>query len=232
MKSKWYEFKDDAIKLRRKGFSIGKIESRLGIPRSTLSSWFKNVELSEKQKKKLFFDWKRGLVKARKKAVIWHNEQKEKRLRIAREEAIKTINNINIVDTNILELSLAMLYLGEGSKRNIETAIGSSDPVILKFFLASLKQVYNLDVKKIKCELGLRADQNPQRIKRFWSRALKLPLNNFKQISIDKRTRGSKTYPSYKGVCNLRCGNVAIQRKLMYISDFFCRQVIDKYLGS
>lgn len=232
MKSKWYEFKDDAIKLRRKGFSIGKIESRLGIPRSTLSGWFKNVELSEKQKKKLFFNWKRGLMKARKKAVIWHNEQKKKRLRIAREEAIKTINNIDIADINILELSLAMLYLGEGSKRNIETAIGSSDPVILKFFLASLKQVYNLDVKKIKCELGLRADQNPQRIKRFWSRTLKLPLSNFKQISIDKRTKGSKTYPNYKGVCNLRCGNVAIQRKLMYISDFFCGQVINKYLGS
>jgi len=37
MKSKWYELKPDAIKLRKKGFSIGKIERRLGIPRSTLS---------------------------------------------------------------------------------------------------------------------------------------------------------------------------------------------------
>lgn len=232
MKSKWYELKGDAIKLRKRGFSIGKIERRLGIPRSTLSGWLKDIRLTPKQKEKLLRGWKNALIKARKKAIIWHNTQKAKRIQEAQNEAFKTLKNINIHDQNILELALAMLYLGEGTKKGEETAISSSDPLILKFSLAVLKNVYNLNTKKIRCELNLRADQNPQKSKRYWSKTLKLPLSLFKRIGIDKRTKGTKTYPYYKGVCYLRCGNIAIQRKLTHISSLFCKEITDQYLGT
>ena len=53
MKSKWYELKENAIKLRQQGFSIGKIERDLGIPRSTLSGWLKNIKLTARQKELL-----------------------------------------------------------------------------------------------------------------------------------------------------------------------------------
>ena len=232
MKSRWYELKTSAIKLRRKGFSIGRIEHNLGIPRSTLSGWLKNIELSQGQKEKLLQNVREGLIKARKKAVIWHNAQKEKRLKEAETQAIKTMKGIDIADKKILELALAILYMGEGTKRKVETAMGSSDPLALKFFLATLKALYNLDLKKIKCQLNLRADQNPKKMKCFWSKELGLPFNNFGHVNLDKRTIGSKTYPYYKGVCYVFCGNVAIQRKLIYLSEIFCRKVVKKYLGT
>ncbi len=228
MESRWYESKNKAVKLRKRGFSIGKIERRLNIPRSTLSSWFKNVKLNQKQKEKLLKDWKNGLIKARKKAVLWHNAQKEKRLKEAKDAALATLNDIDADNKNNLELALAFLYLGEGTKNNAETAMGSSNPLILKFFLAVIKKIYNVDVKKIGCELGLRADQDPEAIKRFWAKQLKLPIGNFRQINIDWRTKGSKTYPTYKGVCQLRCANVAIQRKLMHLSNMFCQKIIEE----
>jgi len=216
MKSRWFELKPDAIKLRKKGFSIGKIERRLGIPRSTLSGWLRNIELSQKQKEKLTQDWKNALVKARKKAVLWHNAQKEKRLKLAEEQALKIVGDIDITDKKILELALAILYMGEGTKKKIETSMGSSDPLILKFFLAALKRLYDFDIKKIKCQLNLRADQSPEKMKRFWSKELSVPINNFGYVNLDKRTVGSKTYPYYKGVCHVLCGNVAIQRRYRY----------------
>jgi len=231
MISKWYEFKDRAIKLRKQGFSMNMIENRYGIPRSTQSGWFKNVKLTPVQKKKLLQNSKIALIAARKKAVLWHNEQKQKRLQEAKIKALKVLKNININDSNTLELALAILYLGEGARKTDETAIGSSNPLILKFFLAILKNVYNLDLKNIRCELSLRADQNPEKMKRFWARELKLPLRLFKQAKIDKRTIGSKTYHYYKGVCNIRCGTVAIQRRLLYLGDLFCKQVVEKYLS-
>ena len=232
MQSKWFESKPDAIRLRKKGFSIGRIEHNLGIPRSTLSGWLKNIKLSQKQKERLLQNAKEALRKARKKAVLWHNAQKEKRLKEAETRAIETIKSIDIADKKILELALAILYMGEGTKRKVETAMGSSDPLILKFFLATLKAIYNLDLKKVKCQLNLRADQNPEKMKRFWSKELGLPLNNFGHVNLDKRTVGSKTYPYYKGVCYVSCGNVAIQRKLIYLNEIFCRKVIEKYLGT
>lgn len=232
MKSKWYELKEGATKLRKRGISIGKIEKRFGIPRSTLSSWFKNINLTKKQKEKLFKNQIDALIKARKKAVLWHNLQKSKRLEEAEKIARKTMGNINIANSAFLELAMAFLYLGEGSKKNLETAIGSSDPEILKFFLAGLKNVYNIDISKIRCELYLRADQNPNEIKSYWSKTLTIPLNNFKQVSIDKRTKGTVTYSYYKGVCSLRCGNVAIRRKLMSLAKLFCEKIIHKNLGA
>ncbi|MBI2514913.1 hypothetical protein HYV91_01855 [Candidatus Wolfebacteria bacterium] len=226
MKSKWFRYKDEAIRLRKKGFSIGNVEKCLGIPRSTLSGWFKDVKLSEKQKHKLWLNWKNGLTKARKKAVLWHNQQKQNRLNEAREASLGVLRRINLKDKDILDLALAMLYLGEGAKKNAETAMGSSDPLILRFFIAALRKIYNFDISKMRCELYLRADQNPDVIKRFWSSELNLPIRNFKQVSIDKRTIGIKTYPGYKGVCNIRCSNVAIKRKLLYLSELFIKKFI------
>lgn len=230
MRSKWYKLKDKAIQLRKRGLSLRKIESRLRIPRSTLSYWFKNIELSTKQREKLHNDWKNALIKARKKAVLWHNAQKEKRLQIAKKEAEDVFKNIDISDSGVIELALAALYFGEGSKKHIETAMGNSDPLILKFFITTLRNVYHLSDDKIKCALYLRADQNPEKIKRFWAKELGLPLNNFKHTSIDKRTMGSKTFPGYKGVCNVRCGNVAIKRKLIYLAEIFFEKIISNHM--
>lgn len=228
MKSRWFELKPAAIKLRKEGLSIGRIEHRLGIPRSTLSGWLKDVELSQKQKRILTERWKNALVKARKKAVLWHNAQKENRLLAAKQEALKTLEIIDTANKGTLELALAILYMGEGTKKKVETAMGSSDPLILKFFLALLKTLYGFDPKRAKCQLNLRADQSPEKMKRFWSKELGIPINNFGYVNLDKRTAGSKTYPYYKGVCYVICGNVAIQRKLTYLSEAFCKEIIRK----
>jgi len=233
MKSKWYELKDKALRLRKSGLSLKKIEKKLGIPRSTLSGWFKDVILAKNQKEKLLQDWRNALVRARKKAVLWHNAQKEKRLEKAQKEALNVLKQIDTNNKNILELALAILYLGEGSKKGDEASLASSDPLILKFYVWILLNVYKVNIEKIRCELGLRADQNHQKMKRFWSRKLKLPLRNFKYVRVDKRTIGSKTYPSYRGVCCLRCGPVAIQRKLIFLSKMFCKKVVgNNRLGS
>ncbi len=215
-----------AIKLRKEGLSIGYIEKKLGISRSTLSGWFKNIELTSEQKKILFQRWKGGLIKARKKAVLWHNEEKNKRLQIAEEEANIVINKIDVKDKNILDLILAMLYLGEGFKSGDRTGMGNSDPLILKTFITILRNNYRLDLKDFSCYLHLRADQDPIKIKKFWSKELNIPLENFRSTSFDKRTLGSKTYPNYKGVCTIICGKVAIKRKLLYISQGLCERLI------
>lgn len=221
-----YEIKKEAIQLRKKGLALRKIEERLRIPRSTLSGWFKDITLTKRQKQRLLRDWRNGLVKAHSKAVLWHHAEKEKRLREAMKEAERVFTQINIQDKKILDLALAMLYLGEGSKTTVGLSIGNSNPMILQFFIAAISYCYNFDRTKIRCDLHIRADQDPTKIKRYWSHALHLPLKNFITVSIDKRTEGSRTYPTYKGVCVLRFGSGAIQRKLIYLSDLFCRKVV------
>src|SRR3989344_827777 len=218
--------REQAIKLRKRGKSLRFIAHKLNIPKSTLSGWLKNISLTRKQEAALKRSWKDALIYARKKAVVWHNVERQKRLNLAEDEARKTIDNIDVKNRYVLDLALAMLYFGEGIKKNSETGLGNSDPLILKMFLYVLKRNYRVDVNKIRAELYLRADQDVQKMKKFWSGELGLPIENFRYAHLDKRTQGSKTYRGYHGVCLLRCGNVAIQRKLINISKEFFERVV------
>ena len=219
MLSKWSYLKPEAIKLRKSGKSLPFINVHLGIPKSTLNYWFKDITLTERQRKRLHENWKNGLIAARSKAAKWHNTEKQKRINIAEKEASRVLSEIDLSNKHILELSLAVLYLAEGSKKNIETALGSSDPNTLRYFLKSLYILYGLDVNKVRCELYLRYDQDPDNLKRYWAAELSLPLTNFKQVNVDRRTIGCETYAHYKGVCSLRCGNVAIRRRLVFLAE-------------
>lgn len=212
------------MKARVSGKSIRDIEKTFLVSKSTLSGWFKGLEIAEEFKIKLENSRLSNLRTARRKAVAWHNLQKEGRLKVAQEQALDVISKIDFANNQILELALSMLYLGEGAKA-AHTAIGSTNPLILKFFISALKRLYGFDTSKIKCELHLRADQDSQETKDYWSKTLGVPLVNFYSVSIDKRTLGRPTYPTYKGVCILQCGNVAIQRRLVYLSEIFCEKV-------
>jgi hypothetical protein len=231
MKSKWFHLKDRAILLRKKGYSIRTIELRLGIPRSTLSGWLKDVPLTSSQRRKLRTEWNKSLKKARAEAVKWHNKQKEDRIELARLQAIKTLERLP-KNPAIRELALAFLYLGEGAKRDRSTTLGNSNPMILRFFISVLQSDFGIPEDKFACWLHLRADQNPDDMICYWAKELSLPKKNFRSCAIDERTKGLPTYPHYKGVCIISCGNIAVQRKLLYLSNMFCDQIIGGHTGS
>lgn len=227
MQSKWLEFKNEVVLLRQNGESTRTLEKKFGIPRSTLSGWFKTVVLTKTQREILLKRNRISLLNAQKKATRWHQQQKILRIKKAKENASSVADVIDTSDRNVLELSLALLYLGEGYKKNL-LGIGNSNPKILNFFLRSIKILYNINSSGVICELNLRADQDVQKVKKYWSKTLGISLKNFKTVNFDKRTEGSKTYSSYKGVCQLRCANIAVQRRLLFLADIYCDRVVKK----
>ena len=76
------------------------------------------MKISEFHRKNLKKRADTALVKARVEAVKWHNAQKSARLQMASDQASETLGNIDLKNDAIAELSLAMLYLGEGSKKS------------------------------------------------------------------------------------------------------------------
>lgn len=231
MHSRWSHIKSDALRMRKRGSSIGNIESRLGIPRSTLSGWFRYIKLSKYHRHRLNIRRKRGLILARKEAVKWHHARKKERMANAVLEGKKTIDTLDVENPEIIELALAMLYMGEGSKKNSQTAMGNSDPLVLTFFVQAIQKLYGLSPSDFSCHLHLRADQDPKKLTRYWATTLGIPIRNFGKSLVDKRTAGSPTYPHYKGVCTVNCFRVAIQRKLMYIAATFCATIAQRKGG-
>lgn len=213
--------------MRRRGVSIRDIETRLGIARSTLSYWFRNVILAPHYQKRLEQRRKNALLFARTKASLWHREQKQLRIKEALRQATEFLNSLDWYDHRLTELALALLYMGEGFKKGTGagTGMGNSDPVILRFFLSTLEQLYGLRRGTFRYELHLRADQEPKKLVRFWAKQLRVAEGRFRSPVVDRRTVGRPTYPGYFGVCSIQCGNIAIQRKLVYIANLFCQRV-------
>jgi hypothetical protein len=224
-----FELKEKAIAMRQSGMSMTVIEQKLGVARSTLSGWFKTVQLTDEQRLRLKKNSLDGWTKARVRAVESHRAQKELRLLTAKQEAQKILDKIELSDET-LELAFAMLYLGEGAK-NGRTSIASSDPKILKFVLAVLKRNYQITPSMVRCELHLRADQESQASIQYWSDTLGIPVQQFRGVFHDQRTIGRPTYDHYKGVCVLYCGSIAIQRKLVYLYNLFCERVAALEMG-
>lgn len=230
MKSKWFEYKEQVILLRKKGYSITTIEKEFSIPRSTLSGWFKSVKLTEQQRTRLMLNKRDGWKKARETAVLSHHLAKAKRLSEAKSAAQKTLDGIEIND-EILDLAFSMLYFGEGAKNGL-TSISSSNPIVLKFVIYVLKRNYGLTDIDIKFELHLRMDQKEKELRKYWSEALGMPIDRFGYTAYDKRSQGKKTFDNYKGVCVLRCGNIAIQRKLIFLYSMFCEKISKLEMGA
>lgn len=229
MVSKWYESKEAALAMRRSGMSMVTIEKKLGIPRSTLSGWFRTIVLTEGQRTRLMKNSQDGWKKAREKALEWHRAQKSLRLLEAETEASKTLDEL-VLSPALLDIALAMLYMGEGAKKDL-TSLANSDPKILRFFLAVLRQNYGIENHSIRCDLHLRMDQDAVALKEYWAKELDVPLEQFKYVAFDKRSSGRPTYDHYKGVCVISCGHVAIQRKLVYLYNLFCERVAKMDMG-
>jgi len=229
MESRFLSLKSRATSLRKRGLSVRYIENKLGIPRSTLSGWFKDIKLSKQQTKKLFDKWKNGLINAREKAVLTHNKGKHDRQKIARQEVEKFISDIDI-DKKIQEIILSAFYLAEGGKTENSFTLANSNPEILLGVVTLLRKVFVIDESKFRCCLHLRKDQDENILKEFWSKTLNIPESKFTKTQFDKRTV-KKTYDHYKGVCLINYFDMALQRRVLYLGEKLL-EIINKNTGA
>ncbi len=198
------KLREQVIKLRRQGKTYSEIQSRLGliIPKSTLSYWCRNTPLPLNYQRKIQEYNKINLNKARKIALIVNKIKKEKRLQLILSHNLHLSGILK--NRDVAKVALAMLYLGEGSKKRGALTFANSDPFIISLFLRLLRYCYNLDESKFRCTLLCRADQNIKKLEEFWSQITKIPLSQFYKARIDPRTIGKPSKKlNYKGVCRI-----------------------------
>lgn len=214
------KLKKEVIQLRKCGKTYGEIQKILGtpIPKSTLSDWCSGVNLPKEYQdriKKLVLD---NASKGRKVALIVNQIKRKKYLKslIDRNKHLaKTLEN-----KDIAKITLAMLYLGEGTKnlKRGSLMFGNSDPFIISLFLHLLRNCYEIDESKFRCTLQCRDDQNIKKLEKFWSKITNIPLSQFYKARIDARTIGKKSKkPDYRGVCRIDYFSAEIFLELMQI---------------
>lgn len=212
---------DLAKKLRGRGKTYGEINEYLNlkIPKSTLNFWCKNVPLPKNYAKRMRKLNVVNFGKARNIAIKMNKIKREEFLEKIRQTNLPIANKI--MDMGTAKVALAMLCLGEASKYgNSAFYLGNSDPKIITLFVELLIHCYNIDINKIRCTVQCRADQDTQKLEKYWQKITGIPKNNFYKTRIDPRTIGKPTQkPNYKGVLRVNYSNSYVQQELESLSN-------------
>ncbi len=174
--------KEKVVGYRKRGYSYRMISEKLGLAKSTLSNWLKEVP----------YHPNRQVLKRIKLAPLRAAEQKS-RIKIAEIKRIKggAKEEMGLLTKRDLWLLGIGLYLGEGSKLYESIRIINSDPEIIKISLKWFKEVCKLKNKNFNPSVHLYPDNNIKESINYWSKIMGVPKNQFGKTQIDRRINKS-----------------------------------------
>lgn len=181
--------------------------------------WCKNVYLKPEYQERINRAVIENIHKGRAIALAVNKIRRENYLKKV-QERVKYLKDV-FENKDVLKISLAILYLGEGAKtRKGFLTFGNSDPRIISLFMYLLRTCYKIDESKFRCTLQCRADQDIKKLEKFWSGVTKISLKQFYMARIDKRTIGQISKKlDYKGVCRIDYFSADLFNEIMKIID-------------
>src|SRR3989344_2131870 len=214
-----------AYKLRLAGRSYNEITRLLKVPKSTLSGWFADLELTEKATKRL----KDRVHVASLRGLIARNKNQtalaETRSREMYDRGEKLIKDISKRDLLIIG---AALYWAEGYKRPVvirgktrtshRVSLTNSDPNLICIFLQFLRETCEVPNQKITIWIRYFEHQDPAYLLDFWQKKCNIPYSNFRKtlqtVSISsQRKRSYNSLPF--GVAQISVNSTNLYHKIM-----------------
>lgn len=166
--------------------SYTQIKEKLGISKGTLSGWLHDMPLSRERISELRDNSEQRIEKYRETMC----NKKESRRALVFQKVARDIEQSK--DSSFV--AGFYLYWGEGTKTaEYSVSLTNSDPAIVNCFVSWLEnqgvQRYQLRVK-----LHAYSDQDELQLKKIWSTALNVPLQNFNKTYIKTTRADRKTY--------------------------------------
>jgi len=222
--------KEQAIKLREQGLPINEIAKSLNVAKSSVSTWVREVKLTDEQIRKLKERnpaYNLNLCGARRRSEL----AREVRLNYQAEGAAQAKLG------EPLHVQGCMLYWGEGSKDRVTCKFSNSDPAMLKLFLSFVRHYFQVKPEDMKAHVHVYTDNDLtlEEILTYWSRELDLPLERFGKSSVNPLPKSSqqkkpKNLLPY-GVVHLRVGGVKIVQHIFGAIQAYGNFTEPKWLG-
>ncbi len=166
-----------AMRKRLGGYSYNEIQASLGIPKSTLSGWFKHIVLSERARKRLAARARLGsafLIKRNK----MQTHAAAQRARTTRQTGAALIGKFSKRELMLLGASL---YWAEGHKRLIVRAgkertshtirFVNADADMVRMFIFFLFKILDIPQDDIRLSMRLYPHINETEAREYWARA-------------------------------------------------------------
>jgi len=203
------------IALRKKGLSYTDIQKKLSVPKSTLSSWCKDIPLTISQKQQNAIKKLKGAEKGRAITAQRKKERKSKTINQIMKASIKEIGKLNKREFFVAGTAL---YLGDGLKGDKEVGFSNSNPKVIAFMMKWLRVYCKIIESDFRGQIWIHDNLDERKAKIFWSKLTEIPLNQFRKsyISINK-TSSKKVRKNIheNGVFSVKVSNVNTQRKIV-----------------
>ncbi len=112
------------------------------------------------------------------------------------------------------ELGL-MLYWGEGDKtKDSFIALTNTDPNVLAYFVFWFRKYFDVEEKRLKCRLYIWEHLDEQKAKTFWSKKLKIPLEQFTKSYIYQSISKVRKRRHEFGACRVSYGSKKIMSEI------------------
>ena len=203
----------EARRMREDGFALGHIHKKLGVSKSTVFGWIKDIPVPKVNGVDIRTIARRKVIAKNSKAA--HEEYRKKREAAYTEgwnNAPKDLSNLKIRD-------FVVLYIGEGYRKTKNTLdVTNTDPSIIKIVL----DIFNMFSKnKISFVLRCRKKES-KKLLDFWSEALNIDRS---LITLFHRENGSERRSEF-GVMKVRTNDTEFCFKVKGWIDWIKNQWI------
>ena len=174
--------KNRAADLRRRGWSYNIIAGRLGVGKSTLSHWLREIPY---QPNRTVIERIR-LGPARSAAN--KAQRKLEHIRSLKIDGRREIGTIS--DRDLLLLGLG-LYMGEGTKLYEDVRVVNSDPQVIRVAMEWLRRSCGVPNQNFAAVVHVYPDSSPTASIKYWARLTGIPQDQFERVQIDRRLNKS-----------------------------------------
>ncbi len=211
---------NEALDLRKNGYSYEEISKKLKIAKSSAYLWCNQIKLNEKAKKRISARMAIGIAKAKEVLKI----KKEKVVSKISENADKYLSKIES-NKEFNKLLCSFLFWGEGEKNRNTIVFANSDPTMINCFLKLLRSSFVLDERKFRGLVHAHEYHNEIEIKNYWSKVTNIPLSQFSKSYLKPHT-GKNYRQGYKGTISVRYYDYKIALELGFIYNRFAQNLI------
>ena len=170
-----FEEKNLAINLRKQGWSMNEIRNKIGVSKSSISLWVRNIQLTADQKKGLS---QKGLTKEsieKRRATRISNENARRQIIV--DAAKKEIEDLSEQELKFIGIAL---YWAEGGKTNRGSVqLSNGDPRIIRLMIKFFKKICKVPDEKFRAHIHIHPHLDIKKAENYWSSVSGIPLNQF-----------------------------------------------------
>jgi transposase-like protein len=174
----------EAVRLRKSGKSITSIATRLGVSKSTVSIWCRDISLTEAQIREIASLSKHHATASLLRASELQRKRRQLDISVQTMKGVKSVGKVSKRD--IFSVGLG-LYWGEGYKKGSqELGFTNSDPSIIRFYIKWLENIYSVEKNRLILRVSIN-DLHLHRvtkIQQYWSKVCGVSEKQFTKASI------------------------------------------------